>query len=100
MNKDDQNNEFAQAKLTYKDVCYIAVTEYNIHPSPPTVCAGTELTISYVDMVTAAASRQERREYLDKHFHFSCQCDLCSLQGDQLAEDDRIRLEVGLDIIY
>ena len=62
--------------------------------------AGTELTISYVDMVTAAASRQERRDYLDKHFHFSCQCELCSLQGDQLAEDDRIRLEVGVNIIF
>ena len=75
----------------------------NIYPSIVyliAVEAGTELTISYVDMVTAAASRQERREYLDKHFHFSCQCELCSLQGDQLAEDDRIRLEVGVNIIF
>ena len=29
MNKDDQDNEFAKAKLTYKDVCYAAVSEYN-----------------------------------------------------------------------
>lgn len=55
---------------------------------------GEELTISYVDMITHAATKMERREYLEKHFGFPCDCALCSLTGQKLEIDDKIREKV------
>ena len=42
--------------------------------------AGEELTICYLDMVTNVSSREERRDYLERHFGFLCNCPLCSLE--------------------
>ena len=56
--------------------------------------AGEELTISYVDMITSAATRSERREYLERHFGFLCDCSLCSLTGQKLELDDKVREKV------
>ena len=54
---------------------------------------GTELTISYLDLLTQIPTKQGRQDYLSHHFHFTCHCLLCSLTGDQLKEDDQIRLD-------
>ena len=52
---------------------------------------GEELTISYLDMVTATVTRQQRQEYLATHFMFHCQCSLCSMSPDQVQLDDQTR---------
>ena len=57
------------------------------------VGAGEELTICYLDMVTNVSSREERRDYLERHFGFQCDCPLCSLEGEELRADDEIRLK-------
>ena len=57
------------------------------------VRAGEELTICYLDMVTNVSSREERRDYLERHFGFQCDCPLCSLTGEELRADDEIRLK-------
>lgn len=54
---------------------------------------GTELTISYLDLLTQVPTKQGRQTYLSHHFHFTCSCILCSLTGTQLEEDDKVRLE-------
>ena len=58
--------------------------------------ANTELTISYVDMISNASTRHERQEYLEKHFGFLCDCSLCQVSGEQLVHDNHIRAKVGV----
>ena len=58
--------------------------------------ANTELTISYVDMISNASTRHERQEYLEKHFGFLCDCSLCRVSGEQLVHDNQIRAKVGV----
>ena len=55
---------------------------------------GEELTICYLDMVTNVCSREERRDHLERHFGFHCDCPLCRLAGEELRRDDLIRLKV------
>ena len=59
--------------------------------------AGTELTISYYDMLSHQPDRQSRQEYLSKHFYFTCNCSLCSITGEKLCQDDNNRREESLD---
>ena len=56
--------------------------------------AGTELTITYLDMLSNQADREARQEYLSKHFYFLCKCRLCNLTGSQLDQDDTRRRQV------
>ena len=54
---------------------------------------GSELTISYLDILTKTPGKQDRQTYLKHHFYFICNCVLCSLTGSQLEEDDKVRME-------
>ena len=54
---------------------------------------GSELTISYLDILTKTPGRRDRQSYLKHHFYFICSCVLCSLTGSQLEEDDKVRME-------
>ena len=59
---------------------------------------GTELTISYYDMLSNEPDRQSRQEYLSKHFYFTCDCSLCRLTGADLKQDDTNRREESFDL--
>ena len=37
------------------------------------------------------ADRETRRKYLQKNHNFICQCSICSLEGQHLAEDEKQR---------
>ena len=59
--------------------------------------AGTELTISYYDMLTNEPDRGSRQRYLSQHFYFTCSCTLCSLTGANLNQDDNNRREESFE---
>ena len=53
--------------------------------------AGEEITISYI---RTFCSKNFRQELLQEKFGFLCACSVCSLTGETLQEDDRLRLEI------
>ena len=53
--------------------------------------AGEEITISYI---RTFCSKNFRQELLQDKFGFSCACSVCSLNGEKLQEDDRLRHEI------
>ena len=56
-----------------------------------TIKAGEEITISYI---RTFCSKNFRQELLQDKFGFSCACSVCSLTGEKLQEDDRLRHEI------
>jgi len=61
-----------------------------VRPTPQ----GAEITISYFTLVTASQPRAGRKEYLQAHYGFPCDCPSCSLEGPEGEEDDQERGEV------
>jgi len=57
--------------------------------------AGEELTISYMNLFTQDPDWQSRQSYLLKNFGFSCTCRLCSLEGAEREQDDKVRVEAS-----
>lgn len=52
------------------------------------VKAGEELCINYRGVY---ATRDQRREELEREYHFACQCRSCSLEGEALLRSERNR---------
>jgi len=56
---------------------------------------GEEITICYFTLLVGARSQKERKEYLQSHYGFPCDCVACSLEGEEKKINDRERKEVG-----
>ena len=60
-----------------------------------TIEKGEEITVCYRTMTEFTyASRQSRQQQLLEYGAFRCQCSQCSLQGEELEENERIRTEL------
>ncbi|KAH9906393.1 hypothetical protein F4778DRAFT_725669 [Xylariomycetidae sp. FL2044] len=57
---------------------------HNIHAIRP-IMPGEEVTLSYIDMATP---RAERQEHIDHSWHFSCTCSQCAATGAAAAASD------------
>jgi len=53
--------------------------------------AGEELLACYTDPLP---QREERRQFLKAKFNFCCYCEVCSLSGESLKENEKIRKEI------
>lgn len=56
---------------------------------------GEEITICYFTLLVAARSQKERKEYLQSHYGFPCDCVACNLLGEEKKINDKERKEVG-----
>ncbi|KAI5867870.1 hypothetical protein GGS23DRAFT_550441 [Durotheca rogersii] len=54
--------------------------------------AGQEITITYADPLADCA---ERRRFLQDHFFFTCECEICLLPPAERAESDKRRRRLG-----
>lgn len=50
-----------------------------------------EVLICYAD---SSAMREDRRKYLEARFNFQCDCKVCSLTGEDLVENEKLRKEI------
>ena len=56
---------------------------------------GEEISVNYRDFVKFNyGSREYRQEVLTEKFAFLCQCSECSLEGEDLQENERMRGEI------
>lgn len=70
--------------------CWIPEMGVEVFHAIQEVAPGEELSIYYVDPMSV---RAERQAVLQHAFNFTCQCEVCSLQGASFAESDRLRSE-------
>merc|ERR1719400_1294708 len=54
---------------------------------------GQEILVSYY-IFSDLPSRQERLAEIQNDRHFQCRCGLCSLSGEDLKDDEKIRLQI------
>ena len=60
-----------------------------------TIEKGEEISVNYRDFVKFNyGSREYRQEVLTEKFAFLCQCSECSLEGEDLQENERMRGEI------
>jgi len=57
------------------------------------ILEGQEILVSYY-IFSDLPSRKERIDEIQEDRHFQCRCGLCSLSGEELAEDESIRLKI------
>jgi len=74
-----------------------AVWSYNINKKMLEVRAsrhiaeGEEVFVCYCD---SSAMGEERRKYLEARFNFQCDCKVCSLEDEDLKENEKLRKEI------
>ena len=58
------------------------------------IMEGEEITVSYLpdNMI---APRQDRQRFLKKNHNFLCQCSVCTLHGEQLREDEVLKVNAA-----
>lgn len=57
---------------------------------------GEELTANYIDSFEATWSTRVDRQKRLSLWNFSCQCEVCSLEGEELKTNDKIREQISL----
>ena len=50
-----------------------------------------EILLNYIGAESIFNAKKERQAELEENWHFTCKCDVCSLTGEQLDQNDQVR---------